>query len=496
MSTYVMAVDIGWQGTKAAVFDQEMKQISLAFEEANLISPNHATTYQDPQDILGSVRRTIQRAVADSHVQTEDISVVGLSGQMGGIMGMGADGKPVTVYDSWLDTQCAKYSDLMRAKAGKRIIEVTGGTASSNQGPKILWWKHEKPDVYEKIAKFVTPYAFVGMQMCGLDGKDAFYDYTCLHESGFGDNARKCWSTELMDLFDISEDKMPKIVSPFDIIGTVTAEFAKESGLKEGTKVAAGAGDAACAIFGSGFTKPGMVGEFAGALSAITGVCDTYSPDPNGEISMMRSPMDGVWYPMAYTNGTGLAERWFKDTLTGIAPSQYAELDEEAANVQPGSEGVFFVPHFACGAALGGAKGSFVGLDWYVTRGHLFRAMIEGTAYERRLTLDALRAAKPDLDFSAIQVVGGEDRSKLCNRIEADVLGTKLIEIQIAEPALQGAAVIAATAAEESMGAAGALPKPAAGEQTEPAEDTQKQYAACLESYEELMGLLAKFKAD
>jgi xylulokinase len=102
---------------------------------------------------------------------------------MAGVIGIGADGMAVTPYDSWLDTRCSPYIEQMcRHKAA--VLEKTGNAPSFNHGPKILWWKHERPEVYERIEVFVQPAAYVAMRLCGLNADEAFIDPTYLHFSG------------------------------------------------------------------------------------------------------------------------------------------------------------------------------------------------------------------------------------------------------------------------------------------------------------------------
>ena len=191
MQKYLIGVDIGTQGTKSILFDQEMHVVASAFEVSNLISPRPGEVYQEAEEILSSVVNTIGEIMRKSGVDPVAVAGIGVDGQMAGIMGVKKDGSAATYYDSWLDTRCEKYMKLMQEKAGDRVVEITGGPISYNHGPKILWWMHEKPEVYEDIYAFVLPHAYVTMQMGGLSGDEAYFDYTCLHFSGFGDNLHK-----------------------------------------------------------------------------------------------------------------------------------------------------------------------------------------------------------------------------------------------------------------------------------------------------------------
>lgn len=443
---YLIGIDIGTQGTKGKLFDENMQEISEAFENSCLISPKPGITWQNPDDILGSVLRVIKAMVEKSGVDISDICGVGIDSQMAGIMGIDSEGEAVTIYDSWLDTRCERYVEQMRQTAGREITNITGGPVTYTHGPKILWWKNEQPDTYKRIAKFVLPHAFVVGKITGKRAGEAYLDYTCIQYSGFGDNKNKTWSKELLSEFGVNESRMPQIVSPFKIVGTLSKEFAERCGLLEGTPVTAGAGDTAASIFGAGMFESSRILDCAGTASVLCCVTDSYVPDVNHQtLTMMRSPVDGYWFPMAYINGGGLCLRWFRDEFTGEKPCSYDELEKEAAMIKQGSEGLLFLPHFA-GRVLPNnpyLRGSFVGLNWSHKRGHLYRAVMESVSYEYSCYMKIIKELYPNRAFDTAYAIGGGAKSNLFLKIKADVIGADMIPLKTADTALIGSAVIA-----------------------------------------------------
>ncbi len=446
MGAYVIGIDIGTQGTKAALFNEDMEMLGTAFEESRLISPKPGTVWQEPEEIYSSCANTIKELLEKSGVKGTQIAAVGIDGQMAGIMGIDEQGEASTYFDSWLDMRCGPYMDQMRQRAGKRVIALSGGPVTYIHGPKILWWKNEHPDAYAKTARFVLPNAYVVGKMTGLSAQESYFDYTHLHFSCFADNANKRWSDELLDTFDVNPDKMPRIVSPFDVVGKVTREFAAISGLAEGVPVVAGCGDTAASTFGSGMFRRNMVLDCAGTASVLCSVVDSYVPDTEYEtLTMMRSPVDGLFLPLAYINGGGMCVRWFRDTLSGNPAATYDELNAEAAQIRPGSEGITFIPHFS-GRVLPNnpfLKGSFLGLDFKHTRAHMYRSVMEAVAYEYRYYLSVLRALYPNDTFNDMITIGGGAKSPLFNQIKADVMGVNVTTFEMGETALLGSAVIA-----------------------------------------------------
>lgn len=450
MAAYIIGIDIGTQGTKAALFNEDMELVCTAFEESKLISPKPGTVWQEPKAIYLSCAHTIAALIEQSGAAAADIAAIGLDGQMAGIMGIGEDGEAATYYDSWLDMRCGGYMETMRARAGKRVIALSGGPVTYIHGPKILWWKHEQPGAYAKTAKFVLPHAYVVGKMTGLRGDEAYFDYTHLHFSCFADNAGKQWSDELLDTFEVDKKKMPRIISPFEVVGKVTREFAALSGLVEGIPVVAGCGDTAASTFGSGMYQRGRILDCAGTASVLCSVADSFVPDTAHEtLTMMRSPIDGLFLPLAYINGGGMCVRWFRDTLSGTPAASYKEMEAECEKVSPGSEGVIFIPHFS-GRVLPSnphLKGSYLGLDFKHTRAHMFRAVMEAVAYEYRYYVSVLRQLYPQDRFDEMITIGGGAKSPLFNQIKADVMGASVTTFEMGETALLGSAVIAGVGA-------------------------------------------------
>ena len=189
--TNLLGIDIGTQGTKAVLFDRRGRTLAAAFRKSRLHRPAPGVVEEDPEYQFKTVCQCIKSCVSQAGIAAATIAAVGIDGQMAGILGVGADGRHVTPYDSWLDTRCSNYIVQMQQQAGEEIIRRTGGPASFNHGPKILWWRQERPRTYEQIAAFVQPGGYAAMRLCAMDATAAFIDKSYLHFSGFADNLRR-----------------------------------------------------------------------------------------------------------------------------------------------------------------------------------------------------------------------------------------------------------------------------------------------------------------
>lgn len=442
---HTIAVDLGTQGTKTSLRDVAGKEIASAFEDSRLIQPEVGAVEQDPEEMLASVVRTVRRVMDETGTAPADVAALCLAGQMAGIMAVDARGMAVTPYDSWLDTRCGKYREEILAHGEELIISITGAPVTYAHGPKIVWWKRERPEVYARIRKFVQPAAYCAMRLCGLKGDRAFIDHTYLHFAGFADTAKRVWSEDLLSALEIDPDKMPAIVRPFDRVGGFTKEMAERAGLREGTPVVAGCGDTASSIFGAGVVRPGLLLDVAGTASVFACAADRYRPDVvHKTVMFSNSVLDGLFIPYAYINGGGMCLKWLRDDVLG-GVMDYDELNRLAEGVPAGSDGLMFLPHFSGRVCPNDTlvRGSYLNLTWKHGRAHLYRAILEGIAYEYGVYKDIIHELLPDLKFERVFCVGGGSRGELFRQIKADVLDTEVDTINLADTSLLACAAIA-----------------------------------------------------
>ena len=442
---YLIGIDLGTQSTKTGLVSEDGKVKYEAITPSNLIYPDKDAIEQDPEEMLGSVLTTIKEVVEASGTDPSDIEGICIDGQMAGVMGVDKDGMAAIPYDSWLDTRCGSARHAFLEYGEERVIEISGGPVTYTAGPKIMWWKENHPDTYAKIYKFVQPGSYCTMRLCGLGGDEAFYDHTYLHFSGFADTGNKKWSAELIEGVGADASKFPRIIRPSDKVGGLTDEMARACGLLPGTPVVAGCGDTAATSFGAGITKPGLMFDVAGTASVLAYAVDKFAPDTEHKtIIFAPSVAEGLYTPMAYINGGGLCLKWFRDEVLGKDLS-YDELDALADKVKPGSENLFFVPHFSGRAYPNDdlVKGAFIGLQWTHGRGHMFRAIRESIAYEYAIYKDIMDRLVPGQNYEYILGVAGGSASKVFKQIKADVLGTPYRSGVVADTALLGCASIA-----------------------------------------------------
>jgi xylulokinase len=493
---YLIGVDLGTSGTKAALYQIDGKLVSESSVEVPLFYPKPGVVEQENEDFYSSAAQTVQACIKSSGVDPKMIAAIAFDSQMAGVGLIDEGFMPVARFDSWLDMRCKPFIDLMDKEAGDRITQLTGCPPTCDHGPKMLWWKSEQPEIYRRTAKFVMPGTYVAGKIAGLKADQAFIDTTYIHFTGFSDSKKGVWSNELCERFGLDQEKLPKIVDPCEAIGEVSELAAKEFGLAPGTLIAAGSGDTAANALGAGIVRAGMLFDVAGTASVLAGCTDKYVADTkNRALITMRSVISGLWNPLAYIGGGGLALRWFRDqffnTFRGetIPTSEdlYPQMIEWVKKVPPGSDGLFFSPH------LGGRicpanpemRGAWTGVSWSHTQAHFARAILESIAYEYAYYLKILKELLPDLRLMEARVVGGGARSSIWNQIKADILNVPYQRLKGNEFGAWGAAMIAGKAAGLITDLAAHAEKTAIlnGKPTFPSKENQVLYAPMIEKY-------------
>ncbi|MCL4805063.1 MAG: xylulose kinase [Anaerolineae bacterium] len=505
---YLIGVDLGTSSTKAALYRTDGTLVAEAAADVPLLYPAPGVVEQENDDFYRTAAETVGRCLRESGTDPRRVAAIAFSSQMAGVGSIDESYRPATRFDSWLDMRCQPYIAWLSENHADLITRLTGCAPTCDHGPKILWWMHERPDDYARVAKFVMPSAYVAGRMAGLTADRAFMDYTFIHFSGLADNRAGQWSAAICDTLGVPMDVLPEIVEPWRVIGEVTEAAARDFGLAPGTPIAAGCGDTAANALGAGIVRPGQVFDVAGTASVLAGCTDHFVADTTHRALLtMRSVIPGLWNPLAYIAGGGQALRWFRDEfykyeirdtkyeardatdedsarisylVSRISRDTYDMMIEEAVAVPPGAEGLFFSPHLGgriC-PATPEMRGAWLGFSWGHTRAHFFRAMLESIAYEYAWYLRILREYIPNLELTETRAVGGGARSDAWNQIKADVMGVPYQRLARTEFGTWGAAMIAGKAAgiyDDLAAVATAHARPA-GDPIRPSADNHEVY--------------------
>lgn len=430
----LMGVDIGTGGTKAVVLDRKGRMLSQSFREYGVITPAPSWAEQWPDVWLDAVRETMKEALGLSGLKPADIAGVAISGLYGGSgVPVDRDITPIRPCMIWMDRRARKQTQWVKDNIPlEKIFGVTGNYVDSYYGfTKIMWMRDNEPDLWKKVCQFVTPKDYVIFKLTDVLATD----YSSAGNiGGVFDIRKKRWSPEMCDALGIPISLFPEqITSSFHVVGGLNRRYAEATGLIEGTPVVAGGIDAPVAQFSCGVINEGEHVAMTGTSICWGTVHDGKYLSP-GLISFPYVVNDdSTIYTFGGGATSGAVIRWFRDEFgacekdiqnrTGM--SAYKLLEMEALKVMPGSGGLLALPYFMGERSPiwdPDARGVIMGLSLLHTKGHIFRACMEGVAYSLRHNMDEAVKAGIVLDRTCF-MVGGASRSDLWTQIFADVTG-------------------------------------------------------------------------
>jgi xylulokinase len=422
----LVGLDVGTTAVKALAVGPSGDVLARAQASYPLSTPRPGWAEQDPEDWW----RATQEALAALGVKP---AAIGLSGQMHGLVALGAGDEVLRPAILWNDGRTQAQCDAIEATLGlERLIELTGNRALAGfTAPKLLWLRDEEPEVFDRIRSVMLPKDYVRLRLTGehaTDVSDA--SGTLLFDVG-----RRAWSAEVVGALELDADWLPDAL-----------ESPEVTGAWEGVPVVAGGGDQAAGAVGVGATAAGGPLSVAlGTSGVVFAALDRYAADPLARLHSFCHAVPGAWHAMGVMLSAGGALRWLRDA-TGGAP--YDELMAEAAAWEPGVEGLTFLPYLAgerTPHADPDARGAFAGLSLRHDRGALARAVLEGIAFGLRDSLDLLREL--GVEATVARASGGGAASDLFLRVVASALELPVERLAVDEGAAYGAALLAGVGA-------------------------------------------------
>ena len=436
---WVLAVDLGTGGAKTGA-------ISLRGDLLGRATSSIATRYlpgggavQDTAEWWDRIRADVRATLDASEVDAKDLIGIGITGQWGSTVPVGADGRAVGDCRLWSDTRGAKFSaQAMRGMVSVfgyspgnilRWVQLTGGAPSPHGADPLgheLYLRNCEPELYARTATVLEPLDYIGLRFTGRTvATPASMVLSWLTDNRPG--AKHAYVPELITRSGRDAGRLPPLVPTGTVIGDVQPSVASELGIPS-VPVVAGIPDLHAAFVGSG-----AVGQYEAHLTISTSAwiaCEV--PFKRTDVLHQMASVPGVrpeGYLVANNHETaGLCLRWLRDSLV---TGSFEDLIALAETAPPGSDGVMFTPW------LNGERtpvedrtlrAAFLNVSIETTRAQFVRAVLEGVAFNARWLLDAVEGfvKKP---LPSLRILGGGAQSDLWCQIHADVLGRRIERI-------------------------------------------------------------------
>ncbi|MEP0520451.1 MAG: FGGY-family carbohydrate kinase [Hyphomicrobiales bacterium] len=442
---YVVGLDVSTQSAKAIAWNKTGSAITEGRALIPMSSPSDGYFEQEPSDWWKAAKTALSELT--KQVDASQIVGVAISNQretVGFLDEAGESQRPGMV---WLDYRAVEQVNTLNDLLGEGHIHKISGKPKdvTPVAYRLMWLRENMPDILDKVHLFTDVHGYTSGRLTGNN----IASRTSADPFGIFDINKMEWSEEILNAVGLTPKTFPNVMQPAELIGQVSTEAARDTGLSVGTPVYCGGGDGQCAGLGVNAAKEGTVYLNLGT-AIITGA---WSAEPRINLNWrtMTSPTgNGYFLEGVLRAGTFLVD-WFVENLAGGKqdPEIWKQLEKEASWLPIGSEGLIVCPYLA--GCMNphwnmNARASFNGMSAIHTRGHMYRAVLEALTGEIARCIVAMRAN--DISIDEIVAVGGGAQSALWRQMIADACGLDLTISKSLEATSLGAAMCAAVGAK------------------------------------------------
>jgi len=439
----IIAHDLGTTGNKASLHSDDGKML----QHCTVPYPAHfasgGVAEQNPMDWWEAVGQATKKLTQMANVSANEITGIGISGQMMGAIFLDENYNPTRDAIIWADFRAQKQSDYLIEKVGlekayKRLGHRLNPTYSI---AKVMWVRDNQPEVWNKTRHICIAKDFINHKLTNrfvTEPSDA-------SSTNCFDQLNLVWDEEILKVADIPVSYFPEIVKSTSVIGGLTSAAADHLGLNVGTPVVAGGGDGPMAALGAGIISS-TDGAYACMGSSSWVAVSTAKPLHDAKMRSMtwNHIVPNQFSPTATMQAGGASLQWIvEDLMPASEKDRFNILLGEAEKVSAADDGLYFLPHI-----LGerspywnpSAAGAFIGLGRHHDRSYLVRAVLEGVAFNLLTCIQAFTDNGVPID--QVDVIGGGAESALWLQIFSDIWGVKVRSRSIVEDANSlGAAV-------------------------------------------------------
>ena len=441
-----IGLDLGTSSVKALTVDGEGRVLATASQSYPMLHPEPGAAEQDT-DVWWEA---VCGALAEVTAAVPDVAAIGLTGQMHGTVFLDGDRRPVRPAITWADTRSGSQAASIEAEIGRGVLTGTAGTAiaAGFQAASIRWLREREPATWDRVTTVLLPKDEIRRRLTGglaTDPSDAA-------GTGMLGVHSRAWSSTMLGVVGVARRQLPALRGSRNETGRVSASATVATGVPTEVPVVGGAGDAPAGAMAAGVVEEGDL------LLSLSSGAQVIAPvrrpvvDPALRVHTFASALDPDagepgWNVMGATMAAGSAIRWLRDEIFGLtSETALAEMDAASAAVQPGADGLLFLPYLAGERTPHldpDARGVFLGLSAEHGRGHLVRSVMEGSIFALLDAYDVVRELVPEPPRRVV-LAGGGSRSPLWRQIVADMFGMPISPLTVGEQSAMGAAMLAA----------------------------------------------------
>ena len=426
----LLGIDIGTSSSVGALVGLDGEVMATHRVAHGFDMPRPGWAEQDADGVWWSDFCQISRAlIAKAGIRPERIAAVSASAIAPTMLPLDENDRPLRPAILYgIDTRAGQeIADLTDELGEDAIFQRTGHALSAQSvGPKVLWYRRHQPDLFCQTRRILTAASYLTLR---LTERAVVDNYVAPYFTPFFDVGQLAWHADWVERV-CPVDWLPETMWSGEPAGVVTARAAEETGIPQGTPVAAGTADALAEAIAAGVTAPGDMMVMYGTTLFLIQITARHQPQRDLWASVGAMPGEAVLAAGMSTAGALL--RWFRDELArdetlraeAGGPNAFASLSDAAAQIPAGSGGLITLPYFSGERTPINdldARGAFFGLTLSHTRAHLYRSLLESIGYGLRHNIDAMREA--DAMPQRLVAIGGGVQDPLWLQICSDITG-------------------------------------------------------------------------
>lgn len=457
MASRLLGIDFGTGGAKACLINDEGVALGYTFREYPQFHPRPGWSEHDPETYWTVTCDLVEQLLKETRCAPEDVAGIAISSALPSMVMVDRHGSPVAPALNLMDRRAVDEVDLLRETVGEAVIEkVTANRIEDHPSiVNLFWFRRNRPEIYQRVHKALTIDGFITSRLTGQYtlNRSAAVFYGIAFDIRSGE-----FRHDILEQISLDPHILPSLCDCTDVVGTVTASAASTTGLAPGTPVVGGQVDCNAGWIAGGAVEPGDMQlnlGTCGVLGVVHRSID-YLSHPDGlrmvNIPYTTSPRD-TFAAVAVTTTGGQALRYLRDTFSSVEMdverllkvSSYDLITLQAKDVPPGSEGLLVLPYFMGERSPlwdASARGVVFGLSLHHTRGHIFRAFMEGVAHALFYSYSVLQRTGLPSSHPLVFNEGGA-RSEVWRRIITDVFGVPTAKVQDRGGAPFGDAILA-----------------------------------------------------
>jgi len=385
----------------------------------------------DPESVWSVVCINLKNIL--QKIDNKKIIGIGVTAQLG-IVPVDERGKALAPILTWMDQRAKNQAGKIEQDIGnKNIYRLSGRRVNPElSAPRMLWFKENYPQVYNKTSKFLSLKDYIIAKFTGKFGIDPTHaSYTMLYNI-----KKRKWDNDLIYSLGLNKEKLPEVYEGQTIIGMINKGASTTTGLKEGIPVAVGGPDGSVGTLGAGLIKSGVAVNVVGTTDVFFTCADKPVFDDKMRTVVNCHLLPGLWSVGGPMSMTGGCLQWFlsefaeseKDVAKRIGCSAYDLFDQEAINIEAGAENLLFYTSLVGDRTPNwdpNIRGSILGLSPNHKKEHIIRAIFEGSSFAVKQLINIVEEL--GIEINDVVMIGGGSRSPVWQQIRADVTEKKYL---------------------------------------------------------------------